>query len=269
MNILIVGDVHGELERFAAIVRRAKAEFTIAAAIQVGDFGFQSDIVQTWLDSSNAPFAVPVHAIDGNHEDHLWLRQVRQAGTDKSWISSNLLVHERGSIACIGGRTFGFCGGALHADRPQEGAEEVLIGKEPLAPNWLTPDQADQAVAVFTKRPPEVMITHSCPSGIGIGMRGNDFFAAQVTEWAEELGLGTIPQDDCGEPALARLWHGISVKPKHWLFGHFHTIHQRCLGWTTFTCTGTGDRDCVRPIILDTHTLQLTIGTPWDMAEMI
>jgi len=263
MKILIVGDIHGELGRFAAIVSRAKSELGIRAAIQVGDFGFLPAIIQAWLDSPHAPFAVPVHAIDGNHEDHPWLYQIRHTQGDRLWREANLTVHARGSTARIGRRTFGFCGGALHADRPQEGAEEVLLGMEPMAPNWLTPAQADRALAVFTRTPPEVMVTHSCPVGIGIGMRGSGFFADQVTEWADELGLGAIPPDDCGEPALARLWHGLTVKPRHWLFGHFHTIHQRCVGRTTFTCTGTGDRDVVRPIILDTDTLELTIGSPW------
>jgi hypothetical protein len=71
------------LVAIAAIVRRAKADLGIRAAIQVGDFGFESAIIQSWLDSSNAPFAVPVHAIDGNHEDHPWLREVRRTNADQ------------------------------------------------------------------------------------------------------------------------------------------------------------------------------------------
>ena len=268
MKILIVGDIHGELHRFAALLRRAQTELGIHAAIQVGDFGFYEDTMRVWLESPDAPFSVPVHVIDGNHEDHLWLQHRRLAGADQLWRKANLMMHGRGTIARIGGRQFGFCGGALHADRPQEGAEDILIGQEPLAPNWLTSAQSDQAAAVFAKHPPEVMITHSCPSGIGIGMQGNDFFSEQVTEWAEELGLGPIPSGDCGEPTLASLWHRLTIKPRHWLFGHFHTVHQRCLGSTSFTCTGAGDRDAVRPIVLDTRSLQLTIGPLWDMAGM-
>ncbi len=111
------------------------------------------------------------------------------------------------------------------------------------------------------------MITHSCPCGIGIGMRGSNTICDPGTDWADELGLGVIPQDDCGEPGLTQLWNGLAVKPHHWLFGHFHVIHQRTMGHTTFTCTGTADRAAVSPIVLDTQTMQLTIGSTWHLGE--
>ena len=78
MRILMVGDIHGELDRFAEFLRLAKAEIAIHADIQVGYFGFGSDVIQAWIESTDAPFAVPVHAIDGNHEDHRWLLQVHR-----------------------------------------------------------------------------------------------------------------------------------------------------------------------------------------------
>jgi predicted phosphodiesterase len=69
MRVLIVGDVHGQHQKLAESLRQAQTDFRIAAAIQVGDFGFYKDLM-TQAREERIRFPIPLHVIDGNHEDH-------------------------------------------------------------------------------------------------------------------------------------------------------------------------------------------------------
>jgi hypothetical protein len=79
MRVLIVGDVHGQHRKLAETLRQAQADFRIGAAIQVGDFGFYRNLLAQAREEL-LRFPVPMHAIDGNHEDHAWLRRALLTG---------------------------------------------------------------------------------------------------------------------------------------------------------------------------------------------
>src|SRR5258708_4285235 len=122
MKILILGDSHGRLDLIHSACLEAIDIYGIETAIQVGDFGFFPKVMNTFLHEGPGRFSVPVHVIDGNHEDHGWLLKARTAGEVAAWSAANLHVHGRGTVAEIGGAAVGFVGGALHADRRQEWA---------------------------------------------------------------------------------------------------------------------------------------------------
>ena len=122
MLILLLGDCHGRLDLVHNVCIQARAHYGIEAAIQVGDFGFYPKVLNKYLHEGPRCFPVPLHVIDGNHEDHGWLTTSRADGTLAAWEAANLYVHARGTVAAIGGMRIGFLGGALHADRRQEWA---------------------------------------------------------------------------------------------------------------------------------------------------
>lgn len=254
MLILILGDCHGRLDLVHQACIDAQAEYGIEAAIQVGDFGFFPKILHKFLHEGPRRFPVPLHVIDGNHEDHGWLKTCRADGTLATWQASNLFLHARGTVAAIGGLQIGFFGGALHADRRQEWAGQWKptandgvplnrrrVPRDPAWANWVTEGDVERALAAFTATPPDILVTHSCPAGIGVGMEGALPLIEDVERFINRAGHHSGPFHDCGEGGLTALWHRLPQRPSTWIFGHFHCIHDRIVAGTRFVCVGSSD----------------------------
>ncbi len=221
MKLALIGDVHGDLDRLLACVRSAAAAGA-GAAIQLGDLGFREDLLgagKTW-----PHFPIPLLALDGNHEDHVFLRRARTSGLATAWAGHGLCYQARGSMVRLGGCTVLFLGGALHADRPQDDDRGNLI----------VAAEVDAALAACAVHPPDLVVSHSCPAGIGIGMRGNPALAVNVAQHIRGAGFDCGPADDSGEPELARLWQGLPRRPALWAFGHFHSAHAATIAGTRF-----------------------------------
>lgn len=226
MRILMVGDVHGRHSELAACLAQAQADYRIGAAIQVGDFGYRRSVLDG---EAGVRFPVPVHAIDGNHEDHAWLCRALSTGETRRWQSElNLVYQPRPSLARFGATQVGFLGGALHADRPQK--HNWWSG----LPNYIARRDRKQAAALFNRERPELIVTHSCPSRIGVGMRAPAEMRPGAAEHIIAAGFDCGPDDDCGEAELAHLWHDLTYRPRAWVFGHFHRRHEVVLEGTRF-----------------------------------
>jgi hypothetical protein len=267
--ILILGDCHGHLDLVVRACHAARAAYGIEAAIQVGDFGFFPKTFAKFFHEGPRRFPVPLHVIDGNHEDHGWLFKSRAFGDVAEWNQANLIVHERGTVAHIDGVPVGFIGGALHADRRQEwsGQWKPLadgsrppgrrsVPKDPEWANWVTHGDVQRAIASFSATPPELVISHSCPAGIGVGIAGAQSLIEDADRFITHAGHHAGPYQDCGEGGLTTLWHALKVRPRHWLFGHFHQLCEKAIDQTTFVCVGsTDDSDGavgIRPVLYDT-----------------
>lgn len=258
MRVLIVGDLHGQHRLLAEILQQACPVFRIGAAIQVGDFGFYED----WLREARFErlrFPVPVHAIDGNHEDHRWLERALHSGEAERWRRElNLIYQPRPSLAQLGSGKVGFLGGALHVDRPQK-----LNWRGGLA-NYISPQQREEAACLFNQAQPDLIVTHSCPSQIGIGMRCAEEMRSGVEAHITAAGFNAGPEDDCGELQLYHLWLELEYRPAAWVFGHFHRDHQACIDGTQFVGVG---EDLVSPgrslVIWDTEEKAI-LRCPWD-----
>lgn len=230
MRVLIIGDVHGQFQRLAESLRQAQADFRVAAAIQVGDFGFHKKLIAQAREE-RLRFAVPLHVIDGNHEDHSWLRGALLAGEDRAWRHElNLIYQPRPSVAQLGSTTVGFLGGALHADRPQQ--HNWLSG----SPNYISRRVRQEAAALFNQHRPDLIVTHSCPSRIGIGMRGSHEMQPGISAHITAAGFDAGPPEDCGEAELSRLWRELAGRPLAWVYGHFHRAHLATVQGTRFVC---------------------------------
>ncbi len=228
MRVLIVGDIHGRYGQLAAALREAQVNYRIDAAIQVGDFGFTRDGLRG-LRQERLRFPLPVHAIDGNHEDHAWLHRAVLLGAPRAWQQElNLVYQPRPSVVALGGSHVGFLGGALHVDRPQR--HNVRSG----FPNYILQRQRERAAALFNRERCELIVTHSCPAGIGIGLRASSEHEHTVGLHVQGAGFDPGPVDDCGEVELGRLWEQLEYRPQAWVFGHFHRAHQATIGGTRF-----------------------------------
>lgn len=222
MKLLILGDCHGDFRWLGGKIEQARDLYGIDGVIQVGDFGFYpqtANLLRAFLKE----LAVPMWVIDGNHEDHEWMREMA-SGLAKS----GLTIQPRGSLLFLDGAAIGFLGGALNADRPQEC--NVIA-------EWQVREMADRMNSIVV----DLMVTHSCPAGIGVGMPGASWLIPYVEKYIVLPGFDVSRAFDVGEPMLTTLWYNLKRPPPHWVFGHFHSIHQKLVGDTIFTCVGRSD----------------------------
>ncbi len=235
--ILVLGDRHADWLALQDAIERAVGDDGVSTVFQVGDFGFFQELFASLeRQLRKRPWPVPVHVIDGNHEDHRWLWRQGDDGTFARWSRDyNLHVHRRGETATLEGVSTGFVGGALHADRPQQGSPETGTS------NYLTDQEADRAAEAIEAAQVDLLITHSCPHSIGVGIQGSPAFSASVELFIRGEGFSSGPIEDCGEPALTRLWHRLRRRPPMWAFGHFHRHAVSRVATTTFRCVGSVD----------------------------
>ena len=278
MRLLILGDSHGHLDRVHGLLTVAVEHLHIDAAIQVGDFGFFPRTMSRFV-TRFGRFPVPLHVIDGNHEDHCWLRTQMLDGIAATWPDRHRLeYHPRGTATIIGGATIGFLGGAWHVDRPQEDADIFWRrGEEPLACNWIRPSDRDRALVTWRDTPPDLIVTHSAPTGVGVGVPGEPARVPDVHEFIDSRGWSAGPLTDVGEPELGSIARHLPWPTgRTWLFGHFHRLHDHKVAGTRFVCVGSSDGSDGRKhpavIIYDTITKSLTVnldGWPSDLLTRI
>lgn len=254
MKLLFIGDVHASWQRLYDGVHRVCREHDVQAAIQVGDFGFLGRFVESiFAGDGGFRFPIPMFVIDGNHEDHSWIREQVECGNCGRWEAKmNLLLKARGSIVMIGDVIVGFCGGALHVDRSQEGSLDRGTT------NWVSNVEADRAAAAFSEWKVDLIVTHSCPHSIGVGMRGNTYLSEDMERHISSRGFSAGTISDFGEPGLLRLWSRLRHLPREWVFGHFHVHHVSEVRGVRFRCIGAidGSDNLPEPVmyVLDTKS---------------
>lgn len=266
MRFLIVGDTHARLDLLHTYATKAQTSLGVDAVIQVGDFGFFPQTIVRFQQHFQS-FPIPVHAIDGNHEDHLWLQRCVDQGDVLDWAQNlNLHYHARGTVTEHGSARIGWLGGALHVDRHQEGLlMHWRLGIEPPACNWIRPSDRDLAIQAWRTAPPDLIVTHSVPSGIGVGLAGDPGYRLMIENHVTSQGWSSGPQNDVGDTELQEVYRMLTSHPSAWVFGHFHTFHRRVVGTTEFVCVGSGDNTdghngLAQTVIFDTATRRLEIG---------
>lgn len=279
-KILILGDLHGQFHDLNSVMRNVEMlgiEYDFV--IQVGDFGFYPENFSEKLDKFHSKliktgkkidgicdytyayehikFHKPVHVICGNHENHEFIKK----SDHKKWEEKyNIIYKPRGSWVNIDGYKIGFLGGALNADQAQEGS----TAKE--TTNYVLNKQVERALKEWNAvGGMDTVVTHSCPTNLGIGMEGSPFLFATVEKYIVNAGHGSSNFMDCGEHALTKLYNGLVKKPSWWFFGHFHQSHAKKINDTVFVCVGSTDtsdgKKYVNPHIINTETNQFDIHT--------
>ncbi len=261
MPVLILGDCHAQWDKLIAAIAAGVSRHGASTIIQVGDFGFFPMLFPRLEERlSQRPFPVPVHVIEGNHDDHAWLWGQHADGAFARWAAWNLIVHRRGEVAAIEGISTGFLGGALHADRNQEGSTAKATTC------WVMDREADRAAVAFDTASVDLVVTHSCPHSIGIGMRGAAELFIAVERYIRARGFDPGPFEDCGEPGLSRLYSRLAHRPRSWVYGHFHTHRVARVGTTEFRCVGSSDGSDGRSPSAG-HLLDPELWT-WEVVEL-
>ena len=161
MKILVVGDVHGE-SPFMQAVFQVASQHGIADILQVGDFGYWPHT--KWgekflreVETFGAAVGTTVWWIDGNHENHEWLRLKRKRPDGAVPISEHCIHLPRGYRWDWDGVRFGALGGAFSVDWRE---------RDPLVSWWPQEVTTYSELVLLGEAPLDVLVTHDCPAGV-------------------------------------------------------------------------------------------------------
>lgn len=190
-SILLVGDIHARYGIVDDQVAHAQDELGVRVdqVLVLGDFGVFAPELHRHFRRDGRRFARPVAFIEGNHEDFVAFdRLVR----DYADVFTHL---PRASVQRLGAWNWLCIGGARYMDA------------------WSTPrgsEISDQDIDACLEHAPgsvDVVISHDCPTGIG------------VTSAAVLAHLG--------QPGVAGLTRVAGhLNPRWWFFGHHHRWHE-------------------------------------------
>lgn len=164
MIVTFVGDVHANIVALHAAFEEAK-RVEAEALIQVGDFGYWPNFGTYFLRQTRNlyhEYGIPIHFVDGNHEDHSVLGQY----TEETRLQDGLIYHPRGTVTVLGDSRVLWFGGAQSIDAHLRKAGKNWFSNESHSPAQLA--RAYEAAA----EPVDVMVTHESP--LGPPLRGLD-----------------------------------------------------------------------------------------------
>jgi predicted phosphodiesterase len=251
MKVLFVGDVHGNT-RFAVYAISVAHELGISHVVQVGDFGI-------WPGRSGAEFLTGVSVaarqfdvkfgfIDGNHEDFdqldRALKNFDREPDGSIYLLDNVLWYPRGTVLDLGGRRFGFLGGAVSVDRSQ---------RTKFVSWWPQETITERDLIVLENnlkgQPVDVLVTHDVPACVVLPFPASTAWPSDVLRESEQqrVMLDTVA-------SLAR--------PKTIIHGHWHATYHALIeqNGNPFDvyglCGDTGAEPSDGLGVLDTETLE-------------
>lgn len=226
MEILVVGDTHGNAEWVHDVVIPRAVEAGVSKILQVGDFGFvwPSPNYPRRLDTLSKALdrvGIDLHFLPGNHEDYDKLDALA-ASTPQTRspeghipLRSRLFYTGKVSAWSWNGRRCTVVGGATSIDRHLR-----TPGKSWWPQEALTSEEADAARAL---RRTEVLFTHDCPVS----------HPFRLLPDADSLSHRQRITD------VARV-----LRPQVWFHGHYHAFAQYPFVHESGVCEVTSlDRD--------------------------
>lgn len=202
MKLLIIGDIHGEWYVANKLIKRAcERHADITAIVQLGDLGDhwpkqRPRSYTRW----NPDTDLPVHWLDGNHDNH------NELSINGKTPNPKLIYQPRGSVLEIDGYRMMFFGGATSSDKDYRHKFMAIPGNPTI---WwpeesITRKQYNYALA--QDGPIHAMFSHDRP----------DCFETSFSEPKDELWR--IGLSD--RRALEGVW--TKFRPQFCFWGHYH-----------------------------------------------
>ena len=250
-DVLVVGDVHGNVRHLGAAVDRA-VELGVDAIVQVGDFWLSdrhSDLhrsrqARCMREAHGSP--VPVVVLDGNHEDWPALTRYCTTAAAQAAIASRRPLHLGGSLWWVwrgstwswGGMRCAALGGAVSPDR-----------RHPDVRRWRWPaegttrDDLDRLLAnaaIDHDGSLDVLFTHDAPGQV-LGLKG---------------GMPNIPAETLDAIRDGRMLLAEAVeatRPRLVIHGHWHQSHREQItaGTESVGLANDGYRDHIARLTAD------------------
>ncbi len=249
-RVLIVGDTHGNAAWFSLIAKVAAAH-DCPVIIQVGDFGYfpahrDGPRFLTAVEDACAAQGVELWFIDGNHDDHASLGNLRHRQLPIA-ISDHVTYMPRGSRRGLGGATFGFLGGAFSVD---------WRGRVPGRDWWPNETTELGDIERLGPDPLDVLIAHDAPAGVHLSSSWNlppqdQVRADEVRSLVASAMTATMPQ-----LVIHGHWHHGYSTDLSWV-DRRATVQTGDLSWASSRVVGLGcDGDVGHGwVVLDLPTL--------------
>lgn len=189
MKYTIIGDVHGKISQYEKIITEANKQNTLT--IQIGDFGFKKE--HLWhIANINDNHKI----LFGNHDDYSFLYH----------------PHSLNDFKIIKGdyKTLLTVRGAHSIDKNLR-----IENRDWWANEELTYQQFQEAIELYEKEKPEIMVTHDCPQ--------------EVREKLFNIHEKSITSN--GLQAMFEIH-----QPELWIFGHHHKTIDTTINNTQFVC---------------------------------
>lgn len=232
MRFLIVGDIHEpNFHEFSIHVRNVMERgIEFDAVIQVGDVGIGPGIFKPIKQSLyRLKLNKPIYYIDGNHENHEYIRS-----SANKFAKIGMYYKHRATITVVkdGNCKIGWLGGAFNVDMHQRVKNNIS--------NYPLPEDIElMAQRIIDVGGIDLLVTHSNPCGIGIGIHGSPFIQKIGPIFLQAEGYDWPPLYDCGDEPLTNLWNMIKgYRPSTWVFGHHHIDYHNKVENTDFYCVG-------------------------------
>lgn len=207
MQILMVGDIHGDLS-FAVRACHVAKELGISQIIQLGDFGIWDHTEKgvyflDELDKHSEDVNVSWLFVPGNHENYDSLEEhaLNDPTTAEDFvvIRDRILYTRKVNKWTWAGKTFKVVGGAYSIDKKYRTPGTSWWPQE-----QLTDDELALAVDMGHV---DILLTHDCPTWADFGMRLKEDLESQMhRQKMNEVYSATLP--------------------KIWFHGHYHTYME-------------------------------------------
>ena len=218
MRVMMAGDWHGDARHAEYCFLQAK-ENNVDVILQLGDFGYweHTDDGITFLDALSIAaqmFKIPVYWIDGNHENHVLLRDKYTDLTADGFaeIRPDVYYIPRGTVWTWDGVRFLGLGGAFSIDRNFRRVGTSF---------WFEETITNEEVALASKNGQpsvDVMVAHDVPTGVDINMH----FMIQ-----QNRRLKPSTESDINRDAVRAV--ALEVKPKLLFHGHYHLRYKEVI----------------------------------------
>lgn len=201
MKIKIIGDVHGQVEKYKEICENADDCYM---TIALGDMGFKHEYEMIKSFGLN-PQAHKI--LFGNHDYYPVLYTNKQSLLDYT----SMQVGSKFVLMAVRG--------AKSVDKENRIIDKPWFGKDDRT--WFEEEQihtsnVDRILEDYCREKPEIVVSHTCPRSIIESM----------------FGLNPIPtRTNC---LLEEMFE--HHQPREWIFGHFHRPVSKTIRGTKFTC---------------------------------
>lgn len=247
-TIAIFGDWHGNIQWMRIALRTAAAR-GVRLVIHVGDlkmlypddgpFALWCPNIATEINREAERLGINFIFVDGNHDNHAALRSLEVDGNGFARFSDHLWYATRGSRAVIGGRRFGFLGGAHSINAPllTQGADW-----------WPEESICPTDVERLGNEPLDVLIAHEAPAGADVSKVFN--LPLEIEREAYQSRLHLLEAVKATRPSLV-------------FSGHWHqrrTLPLRGLDTTVEVLDMEGKRGNM--VLLDVSTLDVSPIVP-------
>lgn len=252
MIVMALGDTHGD-RGFTKQAITWAADNEVDRIVQVGDFGFwpRTNNGQKFLHDigkHSVQMHVPFFFIDGNHEDHLYLKRLRASNNDADFIHYSkdkypVTYINRGVRWLWGDVWFGAFGGAFSIDRWARTEDSPRYG-------WFKEEVPDESKIPGLGKV-DVLFTHDSPI-IPPSVYGTYF-----------------KDDETSRLSQAAVYHAVvASKPALVIHGHWHLNERYKVAGAVIQALDMNQSSLHQAaIVFDTDTKKLHNLHQWEHRE--